>query len=312
MAHWTELLRNVAQAPDTRVDELALLNAGEREQMTLGWNETASAFGAFQSVADSFLCRATADPHAVALECGGVTWSYGKLAEYAQSLAAHLVQEGLEPGGLVGIAVERSAEMLGSVLAVMLAGGAYLPLDPRHPRERLEGILADAGVTLLLVSSDLSLRTSARLVQVRGETFSAVPARFQARIQYADSLAYVIYTSGSTGVPKGVAVEHGALVNLLRSMQQIPGLHANDTFLAITTLAFDIAGLELLLPLITGARLVIATDTEVQDGRLLLNRMERSGTTVLQATPGAWRLLMDAGWEGAKLGAHPPRALCGR
>ena len=123
----------------------------------------------------------------------------------------------------------------------------------------------------------------------------------------ADSLAYVIYTSGSTGKPKGVAVEHGALMNLLRSMQREPGLDENDVLVAITTLAFDIAELELLLPLLTGAKLVIATDAEVLDGRLLLGLLERTKATVLQATPGAWRILIDAGWNNTL----PLKALCG-
>ena len=123
----------------------------------------------------------------------------------------------------------------------------------------------------------------------------------------ADDLAYVIYTSGSTGKPKGVAIEHGALLNLLRSMQREPGLTADDTLVAITTLAFDIAGLELLLPLLTGAKLVVATDAEVLDGRLLLALLERTKATTLQATPGAWRILIDAGWTTSL----PLKALCG-
>ena len=306
MSHWAELLRAVASAPKTQVDALNLLSVREQQTMVTRWNQTAIDFGTFESVAEVVLRRARVEPGRVALECGGVSWTYAKLAEYALTLAGRLLQEGLAPGGLVGIAVERSPEMLGAVLAVMLAGGAYVPLDPRHPKERLEAVLRDAGASLLLVGQELGLETAARTMNVRGQEIAA-RAPGDLRPLAADALAYVIYTSGSTGVPKGVAVEHGALVNLLRSMEREPGMTADDVLVAITTLSFDIAGLELLLPLTTGAKLVIATDAEVQDGRLLLERMERSQATLLQATPGAWRLLLDAGWTGRQ----PLKALCG-
>ncbi len=246
------------------------------------------------------------DPAGIALECNGVAWSNGRLVDSARSLAQRLVVEGLQPGDLVGICVERSAEMVGAVLAVMMAGGAYVPLDPRHPQERLQMVLDDAGAAILLVTHDLGLKTSAKVLNIAtslppaATTWQPVPVT-------ADSLAYVIYTSGSTGKPKGVAIEHGALVNLLRSMQREPGLNADDVLVAITTLAFDIAGLELLLPLLTGAKLVVATDAEVLDGRLLLGLLERTKATTLQATPGAWRILIDAGWSKAL----PLKALCG-
>ena len=306
MGHWAELLRSLAAAPETRVDTLAILNPAERQQILSQWNDTTVDFGHFEALPASFLRWAAEQPLRTAVECAGVTWNYAELAAYAQHLAHTLVAEGLQPGELVAIAVERSAEMLGALLAVMLAGGAYVPLDPRHPRERLEGVLRDAGAKLLLVSGATDLVTQAKVLRIpQGITGST--ASFTSLPLTPESLAYVIYTSGSTGVPKGVAVEHRALVNLLRSMQRTPGLHAEDTLVAITTLAFDIAGLELLLPLLTGAKLVIATDAEVQDGRRLLACMERSRATVLQATPGAWRLLIDAGW----MGTQPLKALCG-
>ncbi len=309
MGHWKELLRSLARAPETPVRELAMLSSSEREQMLSVWNDTEADFGPFEAVSESILRRAKEEPQRVALVCDGVSWTYGHLAEYALHLASVLMDEGLEPGGLVAIAVERSGDMLGAMLAVMIAGGAYVPLDPRHPKERLEIVIADAEAKLLLVSADLGLNTAAKSILVRdavhvrtGEQTATLSRRLS-----KDFLAYVIYTSGSTGIPKGVAVEHGALMNLLHSMARTPGLGPQDTLLAITTPAFDIAGLELWLPLLTGAKLVIATDAEVQDGRLLLERIQSTGATVLQATPGAWRLLIDAGWTGAQ----PLRALCG-
>ncbi len=222
---------------------------------------------------------------------------------------ASLLDAGLQREGLVAICLRRSPEMVGAVLAVMMAGGAYVPLDPRHPAARLESMLADSGAGFLLAAPELALKTTAHVINpFEDQPRTAASYPIAAPLGPA-SLAYVIYTSGTTGTPKGVAIEHGALLNLLRSMQQSPGLTPDDTLVAITTLAFDIAALELLLPLLTGAKLVIATTAEVHDGRLLLALLERTQATVLQATPGAWRILIDAGWN-----AHStPRlkALCG-
>jgi amino acid adenylation domain-containing protein len=301
-----ELLESALTSSDARVDELGILGPSERTQLLHSWNDTAVDFDSFEPLHTAFLARAQREPDRIALECNGVACSYGRLASYASSLAQRLQSEGLEPGSLVGICVERSLEMVGAVLAVMMSGCAYVPLDPRHPRERLQMVLNDAGAAILLTDRDLGLNTSARAIDL-SETFTPAAADWQPATITASTLAYVIYTSGSTGKPKGVAIEHGALMNLLHSMQRQPGLTANDVLVAITTLAFDIAGLELLLPLLTGARLVVATDAEVLDGRLLLSLLERTRATVLQATPGAWRILIDAGWSN-KL---PLKALCG-
>ena len=306
---WAEVLSATIAAPETRVDELPMVGSGERQKLITEWNQTAVEWGEFRSVADVVLAHAEREPDRIALECGGVVWTYGRLAEYSLALAQELGRLDLPREGLVGLCLERSPEMVAAMLAVMLAGGAYLPLDPRHPRQRLEMVLSDAGVQVLLTLGEVPLTTSARVFDL-GKSLPAAKS-FEPAALKAESLAYVIYTSGSTGRPKGVAVEHGALDNLLRSMQQQPGLTADDTLVAITTVAFDIAELELLLPLVTGARLVVATGAEIADGRKLLNLVERTGATVLQATPGAWRLLIDAGWTKPLTGKPALKALCG-
>ena len=310
------LMDSALTAPDARVDELQVLPAAEREAQLKDWNATAVDLGAFESIPDVFLRWAEREPQRPALLANGAAWTYGELAVWSRALAHRLVAAGLEPGGLVAIAVERSPAMVGAVLAVMMAGGAYVPLDPRHPRERLGMMLADCGAGWLLVSAELGLDTTATILDVHAAAEVAETALPPA--SGPEALAYVIYTSGSTGRPKGVAVQHGALVNLLRAMRREPGLAADDVWVAVTTLAFDIAGLELLLPLMTGARLAIATDAEVLDGRLLLELVASAGAaakgaTVLQATPGAWRLLLDAGWAERRLDgtAKPLKALCG-
>ena len=305
MALWEHLLRSEVAEPTAAVSELEWLPAAERSLVLNEWNRTALDLGAFEPLHRTFLHHAEQHPQRTAVECAGRRWTYGELAEYATLLARRLVREGLVQGGLVGICMERSLEMLGSMLAVMMAGGAYVPLDPRHPRERLALVMRDSGLKLLLAGRDPDIDTTAKILKVTGPQQSGdgtLPGDPR-----TDDLAYVIYTSGSTGVPKGVAIEHGALVNLLRSMQREPGFTADDVMLAVTTLSFDIAALELLLPLLVGGRVVIATEEQVRDGLLLLDLLQRSGATVLQATPGTWRLLLDAGWNGAP----PLKVLCG-
>ena len=301
-AEWEQLLHSMAASLDSPADTLPMLPAEERERVLYQYNRTKADFGEFEPMAATFLRQVQQTPGATALECGGTPWTYARLAQYAQGLAAKLVAVGVTPGSLVGLCVTRSAEMVGAMLACLLAGAAYVPMDPRHPADRLRMVVEDSGLTLLLTSHKMDL--GARELTL--ETTYAVPTAALALPSVAATdLAYVIYTSGSTGRPKGVAIEHAALVNLLRSMEQTPGLTAADTWVAVTTIAFDIAALELLLPLMIGAKLVVATDNEVTDGLLLLNLLERSNATVLQATPGAWRILIDAGWKS------PLKVLCG-
>jgi amino acid adenylation domain-containing protein len=305
MLHWAELLRSEIANPSAKTSELKLLTAAEQSQILNDWNRTAIDFGPFTSLPSIVFHHAALTPNRVAIECAGRQWTYAELAEYATILARRLVHEGLAPGGLVGICIERSLEMAGALIAVMMAGGAYVPLDPRHPRERLATIIADSGIMLLLTGRDPSIDTSVKMLNVTGpqpQHNVPLPQSIAAR-----DLAYVIYTSGSTGKPKGVAIEHAALMNLLHSMQREPGLRADDVLVAVTTLAFDIAALELFLPLLSGAKLVIATDEQVTNGMLLLRLLEDSQATVMQATPGAWRILLEAGWSAT----HPLQVLCG-
>jgi amino acid adenylation domain-containing protein len=308
---YANLLANVVRDVATPVDELELLNREDRARIVEGWNQTAVDFGPdFEPIHRAISRRVMVDPNRIAVESDGVRWTAGELDHYANRIAQRLVREGLKAGDLVGICVGRSVEMLGALLGVLKAGGAYVPLDPRHPRERLQMVLEDAGACLLIVgpsfAAQTGLQTTAKLV-VLDDTLVKENETPPDGLDSAGGLAYVIYTSGSTGKPKGVAVAHGALMNLLRSMEREPGLAGDDVLVAVTTLAFDIAGLELLLPLLTGARLVIANEGQVADGHQLLELLKSSRATVLQATPGTWMMLIDAGWTGEL----PLKVLCG-
>jgi len=190
-----------------------------------------------------------------------------------------------------------------SLLGILKAGGAYVPLDPGYPSERLAGMIKDAGVRVLVTQERLRsvLPPQDCLLVAVDSTWDEIARHDDADLQVEvrpENLAYVIFTSGSTGRPKGVAVTHRSLVNLLESMAREPGLTEADVLLSVTTLSFDIAALELYLPLLRGARVALATRDEALDGQRLMQRMSSSGATVMQATPATWRLLLESGWNG--------------
>jgi amino acid adenylation domain-containing protein len=303
-------------APERRLAALQLLDPAARQQLVVEWNDTRQPAAGAACLPELFAARARAHPEAVALAWEGQETTYGELAARVQRLAARLRLLGVGAETVVAVALERSPELVTALLAVLAAGGAYLPLDPEHPAERLSFMLADSRASVLLTAEPLLSglpRGDLRVVLAgadagadAGAAASPSPATPGARPQ-PENLAYVIYTSGSTGRPKGVQVTHAALVNLLAAMEREPGLDARDTLLALTTVAFDIAALEVFLPLLAGARLALVSREVAADGDRLRCAVERIRPTVMQATPAGWRLLLDAGWPGDLA----LRALCG-
>lgn len=302
MSSYATLLKGIVEDATRDVRELEILDATERKLVVEDWNQTAVDFGAFEPIHRMFERQAAQSPTKIAAVCESVSWTYQQLNEYSNKMARHLRRNGIQSGSLVGVCVQRSLPMLGAVLGVLKAGAAYLPLDPWHPTDRLELVLEDAKASLLLTDENLAarLRTNARVVCLDSEEklWARESGADLEGVCTPDTLAYVIYTSGSTGRPKGVAIEHGSLSNLLRSMEREPGLKSTDTLVSVTTLSFDIAALELFLPLMTGAKLIIATRDQVIDGFRLRHLLEDSQATVLQATPVGWRVLLEAGWHG--------------
>jgi len=235
--------------------------------------------------------------------------AYRELEEGANQLAHHLRELGVSGDSLVGICVERGPFMLLAMLAVLKSGAAYLPLDPAFPRERLDYIMGDAGVSALLTEEALRARLACSGPVVTMEHWrqrrAGYPTTAPDLPHAPQALAYVIYTSGSTGLPKGVMVSRAALDNFLLSMRQRPGLAQDDVLAAVTTLSFDIAGLELFLPLTVGASIALVAREEGMHGPTLKARIE--GASAMQATPVTWKLLLDAGWTPAL----PFKILCG-
>ena len=237
------------------------------------------------------------------------TFSYKEIETLSNSLASFLISEGVKKGDIVAIATERSAKMLISLLAIMKAGAAYLPLDPEYPKDRIEFMMEDAGAKTLLVSRKYhqSFQTTAKKLVIEDICSLLNPQTSKIIEVNEDDLAYILYTSGSTGKPKGVQITHKNLANFLTSMQQAPGVADSDMLLAITTISFDIAGLELFLPLLSGAELYIADSESIKDGRLLLAILEEKPITIMQATPSTWQMLLDSGWKKPL----PLKILCG-
>ena len=238
--------------------------------------------------------------------------SYRELNARSNVLARRLRALGVSRETLVGLCVERSLERVVGVFGVLKAGGAYVPLDPEYPPARLAMILEDTRTPVLLVQSGLQGRLPSYAGQVveLDDGWDCAGAELTSNPGWVSDprdLAYVMHTSGSTGRPKGVCIEHASLVNLMWSMREHPGLDEHDVLVSVTTLSFDISGLELYLPLLVGARLVVASREESMDGVRLAGLLESTDATVLQGTPATWKLLLESGWKGRS----SLKALCG-
>ncbi len=309
LGHLRCLLESAVAEPERRLADLEMLAAAERRQLLHDWNVTAADYPRELCLHQLVEAQARRTPEAVAVvACEGGELSYGELEARAAWLAARLIRLGVGPDVAVGLAIEPSLDMVVALLGVLKAGGAYVPLDPAYPEERLTYMLEDAcraQELRLLVTRRRERRLLDGLAAAASEVLEidAEPSPEAASgpgppAPRGENLAYVIYTSGSTGKPKGVEIPHRAVVNFLASMRRRPGLEPRDVLLAVTTLAFDIAVLEIFLPLTVGARLVLAGRDLVTDGLRLGQEIAQRGVTVMQATPATWRLLLESGWRG--------------
>ncbi len=297
------LLESVCADPTQRISRLMMLTEAERETILVEWNQTQAEYPRDLCLPDLFEAQAARTPEKIAVSDESEQITYAELDSRANRLARYLRELGVGPEILVGVGLPRSIDLIVTLLAIQKAGAAYLPLDPHFPLDRLVYMLNNSRAAVLVTTSESSAQfssTKAKLVCLDAvmdavAALDASPLRLGLR---PGNLAYVLYTSGSTGRPKGVQVLQGNLVNFLIAMQREPGLSAGDTLLSVTTLSFDISGLELYLPLISGARLVLVSSETAADGQKLRQGLETSGATVMQATPATWRLLIAANWRG--------------
>ncbi|WP_446326855.1 non-ribosomal peptide synthase/polyketide synthase [Burkholderia pseudomallei] len=312
-----QLVRALDDARGAVLAELDVLPADEHRCVVSACNDTDAELPGVDFVDRRFEAQAARTPEAIAVACGAHALSYAALNRRANRLAHYLRAHGAGPERVVALALERSVDMMVGLLGILKSGSAYLPLDPAYPAERLAYIVDDARPALLL--TEAALRDDWRdagvpvvLLDADGPAIDACPdhnpddAGWDART--LSSLAYVIYTSGSTGRPKGVMIEHRNLANLLGAMGEQPGIGAHDVLLAVTSLSFDIAALELFLPLLHGARAVIAARDDAADPARLAHLIESSGASLMQATPSTWRMLAQHGWPRS---ARPLTLLCG-
>lgn len=299
--HWIRLIEGLASNPTAAASAVPILTPAEEQRQVVEWNATAIELpgtGVHCLIEE----RAARQPDAPAVTVGDETISYIELDRRANGVAHRLRSEGVCPGDIVAVCAERSIELLVGLLGVLKADAAYLPLDPALPAQRLDFMVADSGAKTLLAPPALASRLTeppARVLPLERSTIgngSYLPPPNEA---VPDAVCYVLYTSGSTGRPKGVAVRHSGVVNLVASMAREVGIGSSDTALSHTTVAFDASVIELWLPLVHGARVVIAPREVATDGRRLAQLITDAGVTFLQATPATWRLLIDSGWAGA-------------
>ncbi|MFI6993150.1 amino acid adenylation domain-containing protein [Nonomuraea wenchangensis] len=296
------LLAGVVAEPEARLSRLARVTGEERERLVRGPNDTAMPLPAVPGLLPLIEAR---DPDRVAVVDGAARWTYGELDATANRLAHRLAEIGVGHGDVVALYAGRSAPTLAAMLAVLKAGAAYLPLDPDYPDARVRFVLEDSGARAVLVPDELRecVPAGAAVVLSLDDDLSGYSAaKPEVTIQPEDP-AYLLYTSGSTGRPKGVVVPHRALLNLLVSMRDLLGSGEDDAWLALTSLSFDISGLELYLPLITGGRTVIAGPEAALDGALLAGLVRAEGVTHVQATPSGWRVLLAGGFSAPEVTA---------
>ncbi|HEV8244497.1 MAG TPA: amino acid adenylation domain-containing protein, partial [Polyangiaceae bacterium] len=296
MAEFATLLASVAQEPTRVIRELEIMPAPEKAEVLNAINRTEVELPT-RTLCASFRSVAALHPERVAVRSHGRALTYAELARASAALAQELVSAGVGPGSFVGVYLSRSSDVLVALLGILRAGAAYVPLDPDYPQKRLEFIAQDARLELIVAERGLASRvpSGARVLFVDDPHDLKAPDLDASRL---NAPAYVIYTSGSTGEPKGVIVLHRNVANFLNAMSRAPGMAASDVMVAVTTPSFDISVLELFLPLTVGAELVIATQEQVSDGRLLARLLTECKATVMQATPAGWRVLLESGWAG--------------
>lgn len=308
---YIQLMESALAAPRTRYTRLPLLPPSQRTALR-SFNDTCRAYGPEATLPRLFAAQCQRTPARLALRYEGEAMDYASLDARVTALAQTLRAAGAARGVFVAVCMTRSPALLVALLAVQRAGAAYLPVDPQFPADRIRYMMEDSRAAIVLhdapLAAGLQFDPSVRLLDVAQ---ARIPAAAAASASWPEpeptDPAYILYTSGSTGRPKGVVVPHGALANFLCSMRERPGVSEADVIAAVTTVSFDIAGLELYLPLIVGASVELVSRLVATDGDALRRLLEERAITVMQATPATWQMLIEAGWRG-----HAGfRSLCG-
>jgi amino acid adenylation domain-containing protein len=304
------LLRAIVKSPDTPIGKIPLLNATKILEQLNKWNDTKVAYPKEKSLHQIISETSVKYPDYTAVKFNDEQLTYTQLNQKANQLAAFLIANNVKPNDKVAISMDRSADLIVALLAIIKAGATYIPLDPVFPINRINYMLEDSAAVVLITFNMYKGQYISNAKEIILDdiwtNLKSYPGTDPDIHVKGEDLIYILYTSGSTGQPKGVQIKHYNLVNFLYSMQKQPGLTAADKLLAVTTISFDIAGLELWLPLITGAQIVLADADAAKDGNALLDIISKEKITVMQATPYTWRIMLEAGWKTEKL-----KVICG-
>ncbi|HZH74360.1 MAG TPA: amino acid adenylation domain-containing protein [Mariniphaga sp.] len=308
VSHFNNLILSVASNHDNFISEINMFSDKEFHKLIYEWNDTNTCVPEF-CLPGLIRNQAVLNPQKIAIVSGTDNYTYLQLIERVKNIAASLLLNHAETDPFIGVMTSRSFDMVAAILAIHTVGSAYVPIDPNYPQDRINMMIQDAGINTVV--SETGFKDNLPDVNIHKLFLDTIPDSSESKNIWdkssPDKTAYIIYTSGSTGKPKGVEISHKALANFLLSMQDKPGIIESDSLLAVTTLSFDISILELFLPLITGAKLIIANHETVADGNLLSSIISDSDISIMQATPATWRLLLTTGWPGNKT----LKALCG-
>ncbi len=301
-AHYQRILQLMLKNTNPNIGEIDILSESEKNLIQQKLNQSQVQFPVIKHTHEFFEERTLGNPDKTAIIFLRKVYSYYDLNQKANYMASVLSSTGVKTGSHVGVFLNRSFDLIATLLGILKLGAAYIPLDPVYPKDRIALILEDSAPQLIV--SELELldqlpENEAKCIDIHSLSFQASEVYNNPKVEFnGNTTAYIIYTSGSTGKPKGVVIQHFALSNFLLSMQRQPECNSHDILMAVTTISFDIAGLELYLPLISGASIVLATHQEVLDVRLLKNLMVDYYPTIMQATPAYWKMLILSGWEG--------------
>ncbi|SFJ90609.1 non-ribosomal peptide synthetase, partial [Myroides guanonis] len=301
--HYQELLKSILSDTTQSISNLSMITKQEEYQLLDVFNNTDIAYPKDKTVVDLFTEQVKRTPNAIAVVYEGEELSYKELDQRSNQLGHYLCKQGVEPNNLVGICLERSLEMLIGILGILKSGGAYVPIDPEYPRDRINYMLTDASIDLVL-SSELSRKVidkreglSILSLDSDWDVISDCSKRKLSLVLSPSNLAYVIYTSGSTGVPKGVPVVHTSLVNFSLGIINRLGMSGLKKFLSVTTYTFDIFYLEFFTPLLLGAKVIILDSISVKDVDKLQSFIADYRPDFMQATPSTWQMLIDNEWD---------------
>lgn len=301
MEDLTLLLRSIVNDPSIRIEDVSITSSREIFDNLLKWNNTTAAYPKEKPLHELFREQAKKSPANLAIIDGDNKIAYHELDQLTNRFAALLQNKNIQIGDTIAVALDRSPQVIITLLAILKSGAAYVPLDPDYPKERVELMLQDSSAKILITSKKYRnyFQSNARelLIEEIHVELLNYPAEDLLLNANGSDLAYILYTSGSTGKPKGVQVEHHNLVNFLCSMKKNLSVSEQDHLLAVTTISFDISGLELYLPLICGASLTIVETDTARDGRLLLNLIKKEKPSIMQATPSTWQMLIEVGFE---------------